>query len=153
MADKKPDDKEKKPGGAAPAADGAAPAPPKKKGGIKIIAVVAVLMAVEGAGLFFALKGGPAASEASEVHANLEHDPSNAKEEVLVVEDQLQNLQTGSVWIWDVAVYAEVKAKHSEQLQELLTRRAAAVREGISQIFSRAQHAQLKEPERLTLNR
>jgi hypothetical protein len=27
------------------------------------------------------------------------------------------------------------------------------VREGISQIFSRAQHAQLKEPERLTLNR
>ncbi len=151
MADKKPDDKDKKP--AAPAADAAAPAPAKKKGGIKVIGVVAVLMAVEGAALFFAFKGGPAKSEASEVHANLEHDPSHAKEEVLVVEDQLQNLQTGSVWIWDVAVYAEVKAKHSEQLQELLERRAAAVREGISQIFSRAQHAQLKEPERLTLNR
>ncbi len=151
MADKKPDDKEKKPGAGAPAAAPAAE-PAKKKGGMKAIAVVAVLMIVEGAGLFFALKG-PAKSEATEVHPNLEHDASHAKEEVLVVEDQMQNLQTGAVWIWDVAVYAEVKAKNADQLKEILKRRGAAVREGISQIFSRAQHAQLKEPERLTLNR
>lgn len=150
MAEKKSDDKEKKP--AAPAAE-AAPAPAKKKGGIKVIGVVAVLMIVEGAGLFFALKSGPAKSEAGEVHPNLENDPANEKEEVLIVEDQFQNLQTGSVWIWDVSVYAEVKAKNSEKLKELLKRRSAAVREGISQIFSRAQHAQLKEPEHLTLNR
>jgi flagellar basal body-associated protein FliL len=151
MADKKPDDKEKKPG--APATDAATASPAKKKGGIKVIGVVAVLMIVEGAGLFFALKGGPAKTEAGEVHPNLENDPANEKEEVLIVEDQFQNLQTGSVWIWDVSVYAEVKAKNSEKLTELLKRRSAAVREGIGQIFSRAQHAQLKEPEHLTLNR
>lgn len=147
MADKKPDEKKQ----AAPA-DEAAP-PKKKGGGVKIIGAVAVLMIAEGAGLFLALKGGPAKTEASEVHPNLEEDHSQQKEEVVVVEDQFQNMQTGSVWIWDVAIYAEVKSVHSEQLQEILERRSGAVREGISQIFSRAQHAQLKEPERLTLNR
>lgn len=148
MADKKPDEKDKK-----PAADGAAAAPAKKKGGVKIIGAVAILMGVEAAGLFFAFKSGPAKSEASEVHVNLEEDHAQMKEEVLIVEDQFQNLQTGAVWIWDVAVYAEVKTKNAELLNDLLKRRAAAVREGVSQIFSRAQHAQLKEPERLTLNR
>jgi flagellar basal body-associated protein FliL len=148
MSDKKPDEKKQ----AAPA-EGEGAAPAKKKGGIKIIGVVAALMLVEGAGLFLALKGGPAKAEATEVHPNLEEDHSQQKEEVVVVEDQFQNMQTGSVWIWDVAVYAEIKSVHSEQLQEILERRSGAVREGISQIFSRAQHAQLKEPERLTLNR
>lgn len=147
MADKKPDDTKQAAG--AEKADGGG----KKKGGIKIIGVVAVLMALEGVGLFFALKGGPAKSEAGEVHVNLEDDPSQRTEEILVVEDQFQNLQTGNVWIWDVGVYAEVKSKNFDQLDEILTRRSAAVREGISQIFSRAQHAQLKEPDRLTLNR
>src|SRR5262245_57166335 len=145
---KKPDEKKKE--GAAPVPEAAAPSPPKKKGGIKILGIVGAVMLVEAAGLFFALKG-PAKSEASEVHPKLTDDPGLKKEEVLVVEDQMQNLQTGSVWIWDVAVYAEVKVKNSERLKEILKRRSAAVREGISQIFSRAQHAQLKEPERLTL--
>jgi flagellar basal body-associated protein FliL len=147
MADKKPDDKKPQ------AAADADAAPPKKKGGIKVMAVVAVLMGLEAGGLFFALKGGPAKSEAGEVHANLEDDASQKKEEVVVVEEQFQNLQTGSVWIWDIAIYAEVKAMHAAQLTEILDRRSGAIREGISQIFSRAQHAQLKEPERLTLNR
>jgi flagellar basal body-associated protein FliL len=148
MADKKPDETKQAAG-----ADGKEEGGKKKKGGVKVIGVVAVLMALEGAGLFFALKGGPAKSEAGEVHVNLEDDPSLRTEEILVVEDQFQNLQTGTVWIWDVSVYAEVKSKNFDQLDEILERRSAAVREGISQIFSRAQHAQLKEPDRLTLNR
>lgn len=147
MANKKADDKK----AAAPAETPAEPA--KKKGGIKIAGAVVVIMLLEGVALFFALKSGPAHSQAAPAHANLAEDPSQKKEEVMVVEDQFQNLQTSSVWIWDVGVYAEVKAKNAPRLQELLKRRGAAVREGISQIFSRAQHAQLKEPERLTLNR
>lgn len=148
MADKKPVDAK-----AAPEAGADEAAPKKKKGGIKVIAIVAVLMGVEAGGLFFALKGGPAHTEASEAHVDLTEDTAQHKEEVLIVEDQFQNLQTGMVWIWDVSVYAEVKSSDSEQLQEILKRRAAAVRQGISQIFSRAQHSQLKEPEHLVLNR
>lgn len=144
MAEKKPDAKPE----AAPAA------PAKKKLPIKTIAVVAVLMVVEAAGVVAVLSmTGPASSHGEAPKHDVASDEGEQTKEILIVEEKFQNLQTGKVWIWDASIYIQVKAKHAEAVSKTLERRSAEVKEGISQIFSRAQHAQLREPERQTLNR
>lgn len=149
MADK-PKDKE-----AAAKADPAPASGDKKKGKlpIKTIGVVAVVMALEAGALIFVLGlGAPKASEAGETH--LLHDDSNEIEEIEIVADEaFQNMQTGQVWLWGVSVYAQVKKKNSEYVYSVLESRNAEIKEGISQIIGRAQHTQLKEPDRQTLNR
>lgn len=131
-----------------------APPAPKKKGGKKVLIVVAVAMIGEAVVLMGVLKmGGPQATQASEQTHSLEADGSQIAKELVVVEDKFQNLQTGRVWVWDASIFVQVKTKHAPAVEEILKRRAATVREGISQIFSRAQHAQLVEPDRQTLNR
>jgi flagellar basal body-associated protein FliL len=143
MADKKPK---------AEAAEAGAEAAPKKKPPIKLIAIVGGVMALE-AGVLIAVMGmtGPKTVEAKPVEV---HSPEDDKTvEIEVVSDKFQNLQTGRVWVWDTSVFVQVKAKHEEQVNGQLERRAAEIKEGIGQIISRAQHAQLREPERQTLNR
>lgn len=134
-----------------PPAEGAEPA--KKKSPIKAILIVVIVMVVEAVGMFMFLKaGGPSESHAGE-HAHLQFDPGEETIEIEVVSDKFQNLQTGVVWIWDIQVVVQVKSKHADRVQAELERRSAEIREGISGIISRAQHVQLKEPERVTLNR
>lgn len=142
MADKKPQP--------APAQEAA----PTKKLPIKSIVAIAGIMAVE-AGVFIAVlgMGGPQKGQAAEQKAQLVDDAGEQTQELLIVDDKFQNLQTGRVWIWDTAVYVQVKNKSAEQVKKTLERRSAEIKEGVSQIISRAQHAQLKEPERQTLNR
>ncbi|MBL8763175.1 MAG: hypothetical protein JNM07_02770 [Phycisphaerae bacterium] len=124
----------------------------KSKMPIKTIAVVLVVMIAEAAALLFliGLKA-PKASEGAETH-DLKPDQAAETQEILVAEDKFQNLQTGRVWLWDAAVYVQVKAMHAERIEKTLEQRNAEIKEGVSQIMSRAQHAQLKEPERQTLN-
>jgi flagellar basal body-associated protein FliL len=150
MADKEKPKADAKPEGAA------GEAAPKKKGGlpIKTIAIVAVVMALEAGALVFLLGlGSPKASKAEDGH-ELVHDDSNELEEVEIIADEtFQNMQTGQVWVWGISIYAQVKKKNVEFVDNVLGQRQAEVREGISQIVGRAQHTQLKEPDRQTLNR
>jgi hypothetical protein len=83
----------------------------------------------------------------------LKTEDDKKTQEVLVVDEKFQNLQTGRVWIWDVSVFVQSRARNSPRVEELLEQRKAEISEEISRIISRAQHAQLKEPDRLTLNR
>ena len=143
---------EKKPQSAPPpAADGP---PKKKKLPLKSAGAVLGIMAVE-AGVFIAVLGigGPQKGEAAEQQAELKEDEGEQTQELLIVEEKFQNLQTGRVWIWDTSVYVQVKNKNAESVKKILERRSAEIKEGVSQVISRAQHAQLKEPERQTLNR
>lgn len=146
MADKKADAKPDAP---------PAEAPSRKGRGlpIKTIAVVLALMVLEAAGVVLVLSmTGPKPSEGATSHTVVS-DLGEQTQEILVVDDRFQNLQTGKVWLWDAAIYVQVKAKNADAVTRTLERRNAEIKEGISQIFSRAQHAQLKEPERQTLNR
>lgn len=146
MAEKKADPKPE----AAPAE---APAKARKLP-IKTVAIIAIIMAVEGAAVFLILgMTGPAKSQGAVEKHTVESDEAEQTQEVLVVEDKFYNLQTGKPWIWDAAIYVQVKNKNADAVNKTLERRNAEIKEGISQIFSRAQHAQLKEPERQTLNR
>ncbi|MBX3357228.1 MAG: hypothetical protein KF745_02250 [Phycisphaeraceae bacterium] len=126
---------------------------PKRGLPIKTIGIVAGLMIAEAAGVYFLLGAtSPATSDAQVTHG-LHDDESEKTAEVLIVEDKFQNLQTGKVWLWDAAIYVQVKQKNVERVEKELERRNAEIKEQVSQIFSRAQHAQLKEPDRQTLNR
>jgi len=57
------------------------------------------------------------------------------------------------VWVWDLSVFMQVKNKNAESVKAVLEQRKAEIGEGMGQIVSRAQHSQLKEPERQTLIR
>lgn len=147
---------EKKNDAKAPASDAAATGAaegPRKKSPIVPIAIVAVLMAVEGAAIyFFVAKSGPQAAQA---HTVAGHDEPNldASVEIPLIEERFQNLQTGRVWIWDTNIVLKVRAKDEEFVEKQLESRAAEIQEGVSTIFKRAQHAHLKEAGLETLNR
>ncbi|HVU64330.1 MAG TPA: hypothetical protein VHC70_10160 [Phycisphaerales bacterium] len=154
MADKDKKDKAEK-GGDKPA-EGATPA--KKGLPIKTLGIVAALMLVEGVGLFFVLGalGGPKASNAATDAKHLLHDDSEETEElpVLAKEDEkFQNMSSGQVWVWNVSFVVQVKKKNSDRVNNVLNNRSAEIKEGLSQLIGRAQIAQLKEPERQSLNR
>lgn len=134
------------------------PTPAASTGGkrlpIKTIVVVLGLMAAEAVAVFLILgMTGPAKSLAQTEQASLHRDDSEETMEVQVADEKYQNLQTGRVWIWDTAVFVQVKNKNVGRVETTLERRKAEINEGISRIISRAQLAQLKEPERQTLNR
>lgn len=127
------------------------------KGGlpIKTIGIVAVLMIVEAAAVFFVVGSTmrkPTETKASELHGE-EEAKLDALVELPLVEDKFQNMSQGQAWIWDAAVFVKVKKRDEQKVQEALQARAAEIKEGISYIFRRAQHAQLKEAGLETMNR
>ncbi len=132
-------------------------AKPPAKGGlpIKTIAIVAVLMIAEGAGVFFIVGSTmrrPTETKAGEIHGE-EEAKLDALVELPLVEDKFQNMTSGSAWIWDASVFIKVKKRDEQRVHDTLQARAAEIKEGISLIFRRAQHSQLKEPGLETLNR
>jgi flagellar basal body-associated protein FliL len=154
MADKDKKDKQEKPAEGSPAADA-----PKKKGlPLKTIIIIAALMLVEGVGVFFVFGalGGPKSSKAETNTKELAHDDSDETSEIRLLEKEDEKFQchsSGQVWVWTVSVYIQVKNKNSEHVEHVLETRKAEIKEGLSQIIGRAQIAQLKEPERQSLNR
>lgn len=126
----------------------------KKRPPLKVVAVVAGLMLAEAAGVYlFVGMTGPRAQTASAEIEGAEHVNANESVELELVEDKFQNLQTGNVWVWDIAIALKVKQKHQAAVEELLAKRSAEIREGIGQIIRRAQHSHLREPELTTINR
>lgn len=151
MSDAK--DVKEAPKDAAKPAEGAALA--KKGLPVKVIGIVAAMMAVEAGAVFFFVKAtSPKAAMAEEAH--LEHADQNDTEatvEIQLIEDKFQNLQTGRVWIWDTEIYLKVKKKNEEFVNKVLESKNAEIKEGVAMIFRRAQHSQLKEPGLETINR
>lgn len=132
----------------------AAEAPPKKGLPIKTLGIVAAVMAVEAVAVFFVVgmvsKKPDAAAAAELTH---EHDDGEALVELPLIEEKFQNMQTGRAWIWDASIYLKVRKKHEEFVAGQLEARSAEIKEGISLIFRRATHSQLKEPGLESLNR
>lgn len=126
----------------------------KKGGGLKTMLVVAALMIAEAGGLFVLIKGmgGPGAVEASEL-VGLEGTGEEAPVEIMLVEDRFQNMQAGRVWEWRTQIFMRVRQKNVEEINRIMERDAASLKEGISMIFSRAQDRHLREPGRETITR
>lgn len=135
--------------------DKAAEAPSGKKGPpIKVIAVVAALMVLEGVAVFLLIgmsRPSPQAASA-EVHG-AEQAKQDEAVEIALVDEKFQNMQTGKVWIWDVELVLKVKGKNAEFVNAELAKRASEVTEGVGQIIRRAEHRHLKEPDLTTISR
>lgn len=127
------------------------------KGGlpIKTIGIVAVLMIVEAAAVFFVV--GSSMKKPTEAQAHdVKHDEDAALDalvELPLVEDKFQNMNGGTTYIWDAAVYMKVKKRDEEKVTEMLQARQAEIKEGISLVFRRAQPGHFREPGMETLNR
>lgn len=125
----------------------------KRRLPVKTVGVVAALMAAEAGGLYALMSmTGPGAAHAG---VELHGAPATDEEpvELPLVEDKFQNMQTGSVWVWDLQIFVKVKKKNETFVKAELERRSAEIKEGISQIVRRAQHNHLKEPDLRTLQR
>ena len=118
----------------------------KKGGGLKMIIVVAVIMVVEGAGVFFLVNmmSGPKGAMASEM-AMLEGTGEDAPVEIDLVEDRFQNMSTGHVWEWRAQIVLRVRQKNAAHIETIKERDAALLKEGVALIFRKAQDRHLRE--------
>lgn len=142
---------------AAPAAEAAKKdAVVEKKGGlpVKLFGIVGIVMAIEAGALFFVFKSMRPQSSHADVQPVVVANPEGEKvTEAKVLEEKFQNMQTGKVWFWDIAVYVQTKQKNLEMVKKRLEARQAEINEEVSRLIARAQHAQLKEPDRQTLSK
>tara|TARA_R110002072_G_scaffold42064_19_gene118465 strand:+ start:48302 stop:48841 length:540 start_codon:yes stop_codon:yes gene_type:complete len=126
----------------------------KSKGGLKTIIIVAAMMLIEGAGVFFLVSsmGGPAGVEATELQS-LEGTGEEAPVEIELVTDRFQNMQTGRVWEWRVSIFLKIRQKNVAQIAAIQERDAASIKEGVAMIFRRAHDRHLREPGLETVTR
>ena len=128
---------------------------PKKKSPLMAAIVVAVLMLVEGVGIFVVVKmtsGSPSAAAAADIEGQAEAE-AEAMQEIMLVEEKFQNMQSGRVWLWDTQIFMKVRTKNQPTVAKVLERRQAEVKEGVALIFRKAQDRHLREPGLETINR
>jgi len=146
--------KDEKP--APPPAPAAKESEAPKKGGlpIKTIGVVGTVMILEAVGIFMLMKAVKPKQAHGEVNpAQVVNAEGEKTVELKVVDDKFQNLQSGKVWLWDLSVFVVTKQKNKDLVEKRLAQRANEITEEFTRIVGKSQHAQLKEPERQTLNR
>lgn len=139
---------------AAGAASGGSEGEAKKGGGLgKLLPVVGVVVVLQAVITFAAISAfGPKKTRA-DVHATeLVTEEHEEMVEIQVVDDRYQNLRSGETWLWDVSVFVQVSAEHQETVEGKLEVRKAEIEERVSRVFSRAEHVQLTDPDRKTIN-
>jgi flagellar basal body-associated protein FliL len=126
----------------------------KRKLPMKMVLVMASIMILEGAGvfLFLYMTGGQPNGAMAGIEGADEAD-REASVEILLVQDRYQNMSTNRLWRWDAIVYIKVRKKNEKYVNDVMNARAAEIQAGIAQIFRRAQHSHLKEPDLKTLSR
>ncbi len=131
-------------------------APAKKKLPMKMIIILAVVMVVEGvifgAG-YFILGDKPPTVEAQ----GLDTDDKAANfelVEVLLIGDKFQNTRQGAqAYLYDATIYVVVQQRHRATVETEIEDQMARISQEVTEVFARAEPAQLNEPDRLTLKR
>lgn len=125
----------------------------KKKLPVKTIIIVLAMLVVEAGVLIGALSmfGGP--SKAAADDGVVEPSPDELLVEIPVVHEKFNNSATGRVWLWDTEVLVQVREKDQAGIEDVLARRQAEIRTGISALVASAQHGYFTEPGRQTLTR
>lgn len=126
---------------------------PRKGLPLKTIIIVLAMLVVEAGVLIGAVSffGGP--SKAAADDGKVEASPDELLVEIPVVHERFNNSATGRVWLWDTEVLIQVREKDQAAIEDMLTRRQAEIRTGISAIMASAQHGYFTEPGRNTLTR
>lgn len=118
--------------------------PKSGKPGIKTLGIVAAIMIAEGAGVYFlvSMTGAPKTSGAA--IAGEQEAEREKTQELLLVEDRFQNVDSGTIWLWDTSIFVQVRNKNVDRVKEIMERRKAEIKEGVSLIFRRAEDRHLR---------
>ncbi len=133
-----------------------AAAPAKKKLPVKLLIVIAIVMVVEGAvlGAGFMLFGEKPPEVAAEGLKVDEQALLMDHMEVLLIGDKFQNTRQGAqAYLYDAMIYVVIRKRDEAFIKDEITKQNARISEEITEIFARAEPAQLNEPDRLTLKR
>lgn len=127
----------------------------KKKSPMLTLAIVAVVMVLEGVGAIgFIMLSGHGASDAGATGIEGQQQAEAEKTvEIPLVDGRFQNNASSRPWIWNVEIVLQVKKKNQERVQGELDRRKSEIAEGIALIIRRAAHSHLMEPGLETLHR
>lgn len=128
---------------------------PKKKAPILTLAIVAVVMVLEGIGAIgFIMFSGSGAADASANSIEGEELAEQEKTvEIALVDGRFQNHTGGNAWSWNFEAVLQVKKKNEEEINLEIERRKAEITEGVALIIRRSAHAHLMEPGLETLHR
>jgi flagellar basal body-associated protein FliL len=130
-----------------------APASGSKGLPIKTIAVVATIMVLEAAGVYLFMRMTGRTPEVAEASLMDEDRSEDAQIELQLIAGTYTNMSTNQNWMWEIDIYLKVRRRNEELVTRTLERRQAEIAEGVGLIIRRAQHAHLKEPELLTIQR
>lgn len=128
-------------------------APAQKGLPIKTILFVAAIMMLEAGGVYIFIRmtgQTPQVASATLLEEDLSEE---TPVEVQLIAGQYTNLSTNQNWMWEVDIYLKVRRRNEEVVNKTLERRKAEIAEGVGMIIRKAQHAHLKEPELLTIQR
>ncbi|GJM19099.1 MAG: hypothetical protein DHS20C14_13120 [Phycisphaeraceae bacterium] len=131
----------------------ATPEAPSKPSKLPLL-IVAGLMLAEGVLVYLGvgiLGSGP--QNAGAQIEGLDQLEREQQVEILLIEDRFQNMQSGRVWGWSAEVYLKVRKKNEADVQTVMERDAAEIKEGLAMIFRKAQDRHLREPGLETISR
>jgi len=126
-----------------------------KKSPIKLIAIVATLMVLEGAAVYGVVTmTSPSSGRAAELE--LRQEALAQQEEPVEIElatGRYLNLSTGRAWSWKAEIYVRSKEKHRDEITSTIERNRVRIDEMVSEVFARSEDRHLREPGRETLKR
>lgn len=120
---------------------------------IKTILFVSVIMLLEAGGVYIFLRMTGRAPEVASATLMEDDQNQDTPVEVQLITGTYTNMSTNQNWMWEIDIYLKVKRRNEELVNKTLERRKAEIAEGVGLIIRKAQHAHLKEPELLTIQR
>lgn len=125
----------------------------KKKSPMLLIAIIAVMMILEGVGIFVFVamtSKGPNAATASTLDGL---QPEVSMAELLLIEDKFNNATDGRTHRFEVEIFLKVREENKEFVEKRLESRKHEIRDRVGQILRTTQVSQLLEPDLRTLRR
>lgn len=128
----------------------------KKKLPTKMLIIIGIVMLVEGAvfGAGFVLFSEKPPAVMAEGLQDEQFADGLEKVEVLLIGDKFQNTRQGAqAYLYDATIYIVVRRRDQEYVEQQIQANMARISEEVTEVFARAEPAQLNEPDRKTLKR
>lgn len=127
----------------------------KKKLPIRTIAVVLIMLVVEGAAIIgiMMMFGGPSEVAAQPGLFGAASSPDQDTIEIPLLNEKITNSASGRIFIYDTEIQILTKERHRNAVQNVMDTRMASIRTGISRIFAAAEHSYFAEPGLETITR
>lgn len=130
--------------------------PTTNKLSMKMLIVLAVVMVVEGiivGGGVWLFGDEPTTAQAEGLTVDNKAEQFE-QVEVLLVGDKFQNTRQGAqAYLYDATFYVLVQQRHQDHVEAEIEKNIHRISQEVTEVFARAEPAQLNEPDRLTLKR